>query len=117
MCITPCRGPLSTGAHTMTPCGCASQLDQQISSLVASAREHRRRRAILMGLAVSPVDLINGLLAAQTRELRTAAGGPMGAFNSQGQPPQALRRSQHFRGEWVEDAVLRFLHRRLAVMA
>ena len=70
-----------------------------------------------MGFAVSPVDLINGLLAAQTRDLRAAAGGPMGPFNSSGQPPLAMRKSDHFRGEWVEDAVLRYLHRRLAIFA
>ena len=70
-----------------------------------------------MGFAASPVDLINGMLAAQTRELRQAAGGPMGGYNSAGQPPRALRKSDHYCGEWVEDAVLRFLHRRLASAA
>ena len=67
-----------------------------------------------MGFAISPGDLINGLLAAQTRDLRAAMGGPHGGANVMGHPPQSVGKSDHFRGEWVEDAVLRYLHHSLA---
>lgn len=86
-------------------------MNDQLAQLIASSREHKRRQAILMGFAHSPVDLINGMLAAQTRELRTAA--PNGAGPGQGQLPKSMRKSEHYRGPWVEDAVLRLLHRQL----
>ncbi|KAK9807264.1 hypothetical protein WJX73_004980 [Symbiochloris irregularis] len=84
-------------------------LDQQVSNLMTTLREHKRRHAMLMGFATSPVDFISGLLEEQITELRAAVGGPTGGYSSGGKPPLAMRGSDHFKGEWVEDAVLRGL--------
>ena len=50
---------------------------------------------------------------AQSRDLRAAvqaeAGGPGSAAG-----PAALRRSELFHGRWLDDAVLRYLNRRIA---
>lgn len=91
------------------------QLDLQVSTAMTNLREHKRRHALLMGFAESPMDFIRGLLDAQTLELRVAAGGPAGGYNSGGKAPLAMKGSDHFKGEWVEDAVLKFLHKRMAI--
>jgi len=55
-------------------------------------------------------------IASQHRDLRAAAAAEAPAPGQAG-PPGALTRSELFRGRWVEDAVLRFLHRRMAAGA
>ncbi len=52
-------------------------------------------------------------LALQARDLRSALAADAGGPGSAG-APQAMRRSELFHGRWVEDAVLRYLGRRVA---
>ncbi len=55
-------------------------------------------------------------IASQHRDLRAAAAAEAPFPNRPGLPG-ALTRSELFCGRWVEDAVLRFLHRRTAAGA
>lgn len=73
--------------------------------MIKAIREHIRRRAFLLGFSCDPVGAINAFIAAQAWELRSLEGAA---------GPQALTRSQLFHGKWVEDAVVRYLHRRVA---
>lgn len=83
------------------------QLDLRIMTAVRKLHEHKRRRAFFLGFSQSPVDFINALVASQGRDLRYMKG-------EQGVEYEAMRRSDLFKGKWVEDAVLRHLHKRLA---
>ncbi len=49
----------------------------------------------------------------QARDLRAALSAEVGGPGSAA-APQAMRRSELFQGRWVEDAVLRYLNRRIA---
>jgi len=49
----------------------------------------------------------------QARDLRAALSAEVGVPGSAG-APQAMRRSELFHGRWVEDAVMRYLSRRIA---
>lgn len=88
-------------------CVCDLQLDQRIMNAVRRVHEHKRRRAFFLGFSQSPVDFINALVASQGRDLRFMKG-------ENGVEYEAMRRSDLFKGKWVEDAVLRHLHKRLA---
>lgn len=83
------------------------QLDQRIMTAVRKLHEHKRRRAFFLGFSQSPVDFINALVASQGRDLRYMKG-------EQGVEYEAMRRTDLFKGKWVEDAVLRHLYKRLA---
>ncbi|KAL3150613.1 hypothetical protein ABBQ32_000419 [Trebouxia sp. C0010 RCD-2024] len=83
------------------------QLDQRIMNAVHRVHEHKRRRAFFLGFSQSPVDFINALVASQARDLRFMKG-------ENGVEYEAMRRTDLFKGKWVEDAVLRHLHKRLA---
>jgi SWI/SNF-related matrix-associated actin-dependent regulator of chromatin subfamily D len=83
----------------------AEQLDQRIAGLIRAIKEHLRRRTFLLGFSSDPVGTFNAFIASQARELRIAEGA-MG--------PRALTRTDVFHGKWVEDAVVRYLHRRVA---
>jgi len=83
------------------------QLDLRIMTAVRKLHEHKRRRAFFLGFSQSPADFINALVASQGRDLRYMKG-------EQGVEYEAMRRSDLFTGKWVEDAVLRHLHKRLA---
>jgi hypothetical protein len=53
-------------------------------------------------------------LSTQARDLRAALSAEVGGSGSAA-APQAMRRSELFsHGRWVEDAVLRYLNRRIA---
>ena len=52
-------------------------------------------------------------MLAQSRDLRMAQLSETGAPGSAA-GPQAMRRSEVFHGRWVDDAVLRYLNRRIA---
>lgn len=82
-------------------------LNQKISMAVQKIDEHRRRRAFFMGFAHSPVDFINAILVSQSKDLRDARA-------SGGQDFEVDRRTDVFKGRWVEDAVVKYLQRRLA---
>lgn len=77
---------------------------------VRKVHEHKRRRAFFLGFSQSPVDFVNALVASQGRDLRIMK-------TENGTEYEAMRRSDLFRGKWVEDAVLRHLHNRLATSA
>jgi len=81
-------------------------MQTQINSLVIAAGERARRRDMLLGFANDPTGYINGVIATQGREVRERGKGS-GALES-------LRRSQVFQERWVEDAALRYLHRKMA---
>ena len=93
--------------HYDCMCVCGLQLDQRIMNAVRRVHEHKRRRAFFLGFSQSPVDFINALVASQGRDLRFMKG-------ENGVEYEAMRRSDLFKGKWVEDAVLRHLHKRLA---
>ncbi len=48
--------------------------DDLITSSIRKINEHRRRRAFFLGFSHSPVDFINGLIASQSRDLKSAVG-------------------------------------------
>ena len=74
---------------------------------MSKAEEHRRRRSFFLAFSQSPVDFMNALIASQGRDLY--------ASSKEGVPDfEALRRTDLFKGKWVEDAVLRYLHRHIA---
>lgn len=81
--------------------------NQKILATVRKINEHRRRRAFFLGFSHSPVDFINALVASQARDLRVAT-------HSGGQDYEAERRTDFFKGKWVEDAVMRYLQKRMA---
>lgn len=86
---------------------CALQVDGRIASLVYKADDHRRRRSFFLAFSQSPVDFTNALIASQGRDLYAAS--------REGTPDfEALRRTDLFKGKWVEDAVLRYLHKNIA---
>jgi SWI/SNF-related matrix-associated actin-dependent regulator of chromatin subfamily D len=60
-----------------------------------------------LGFSHSPVDFINGLVASQSRDLRTMAAGDAQDFEYE-------RRSDFYKKPWVEDAVMRYMHRQHA---
>eukprot|EP00897_Mesotaenium_endlicherianum_P003260 jgi/Mesen1/2962/ME000176S02000 len=83
------------------------RLDELIAAGVRRIDEHRRRRAFFLGFSAAPVEFINALVASQSRDLRQAAGGE--AARSR----ERERRSDFYTQPWVEDAVVRYLNRRL----
>lgn len=99
-----CISMLTARAVTTTVC---LQLEQRIVAAVRKVHEHKRRRAFFLGFSQSPVDFINALVASQGRDLRVMK-------TETGAEYEAMRRSDLFQGKWVEDAVLRHLHSRLA---
>ncbi|GMH35500.1 hypothetical protein BSKO_03368 [Bryopsis sp. KO-2023] len=82
-------------------------LDHKISAAIKKIDEHRRRRAFFLGFGHSPVDFINSVLVSQSKDLRDARA-------SGGQDFEVERRTDIFKGAWVEDAVVKYLQRRLA---
>ena len=120
------------------------QLCVQISNLIKTAKEHMRRRDFLLGFGSSPVDFINGLIASQARDLRAmqkagtqptplalrrthffegkyvsipAKRNGKASSNTQLICVSQARADRDSVRRWVEDAVLRYLHRRLAAGA
>ncbi|KDD72712.1 hypothetical protein H632_c2988p0, partial [Helicosporidium sp. ATCC 50920] len=79
----------------------------QLQRLLAEAAERRRRHALLLAFAQSPVATSHAIIAAQGRELRTVAG-------NEGEALHVLRPGQAFADPWVEDAVFRYLQQRQA---
>eukprot|EP00899_Mesostigma_viride_P023073 jgi/Mesvir1/3950/Mv22710-RA.1 len=84
-----------------------SLFEDRICSAIRKINEHKRRRAFFLGFAQSPVDFINGLIASQARDLRVVR-------DLAGRDAEKERASSYYEQPWVEDAVVRYLHRRLA---
>ncbi|GAB4817018.1 hypothetical protein N2152v2_004064 [Parachlorella kessleri] len=83
-----------------------AKVDQALGSILVKLHEHKRRRTFLMAFAQNPVDVINALIASQARELRLAA-------SRDGESLEVLAAGDVFREKWVEDAVMRYLQRRM----
>eukprot|EP00898_Chlorokybus_atmophyticus_P004592 jgi/Chlat1/5133/Chrsp33S05028 len=81
--------------------------DERVALALKKIQEHKRRRAFFLGFSHSPVDFINGLVVSQTRDLQVAKGET--ARNAERE-----RKSSYYSQPWVEDAVVRYLHRRMA---
>ncbi|GIL68015.1 hypothetical protein Vafri_21345 [Volvox africanus] len=81
-------------------------MDAKLTNLIRRLNECRRRRAVLLGFAHSPIDMTYALLAAQARDVRMARQGS-------GRDYELERRTEVFRQRWVEDAVMNYLHKRL----
>ncbi|CAM6034645.1 unnamed protein product [Sphagnum compactum] len=81
--------------------------DDLITSSIRKINEHRRCRAFFLGFSHSPVDFINGLIASQSRDLKSAVGNAS-------RNAEKERRSDFYNQPWVEDAVIRYLKRRPA---
>eukprot|EP00891_Asterochloris_glomerata_P003017 jgi/Astpho2/3017/fgenesh1_pg.00051_%23_34_t len=77
-------------------------LDKSLWEVVNLLQEQKRRRALLLGFSRSPVDFIQSMVATQGRELRSLK-------LNQYTELEAVRRSDLFRGKWVEEAALRHL--------
>lgn len=82
-------------------------LDLKISTAIRKINEHRRRRAFYLGFSHSPVDFISALIASQVRDLRIAK-------NATGRDFELERRTEVFKEKWVEDAVMKYLHRKMS---
>ncbi|GBG73211.1 hypothetical protein CBR_g12928 [Chara braunii] len=82
------------------------ECDEAIGNAIRKINDHRRRRAFFLGFSKSPVDFVNALVACQSRDLRVAAGDA-------GRNAERERRSHFYNQPWVEDAVMRYLNRRL----
>eukprot|EP00850_Spirogloea_muscicola_P017254 SM000146S00974 [mRNA] locus=s146:287898:289094:+ [translate_table: standard] len=88
-------------------------LDEHIARLAARLGEHRRRHAFFSGFSQSPVDFIRALIASQSRDLRIAATGASGAGGRSAAAAARERRCNFYNQPWVEDAVVRYLQRRV----
>lgn len=86
------------------------QLDQRLGSLHKRLVESKRRRDFYHSFSADPVTFIRSVVGSQGRDLRIAKQGSAQQY-------EAMQRSEFFKGKWVEDAVLRYLHRRLAAGA
>lgn len=81
--------------------------DAKVSQSVVKINEHRRRRAFFLGFSQSPLNFINTLVASQAMDLRIAK-------SANGKDFEMRRRSDVFYEKWVEDAAMKYLHRKVA---
>lgn len=80
--------------------------DEAICAAIRKIHEHRRRRAFFLGFSQSPIEFINALIDSQNKDLKLVAGEA--SRNSEKE-----RHSDFFNQPWVEDAVIRYLNRKL----
>ncbi|KAG6402917.1 hypothetical protein SASPL_135131 [Salvia splendens] len=80
--------------------------DEAICAAIRKIHEHRRRRAFFLGFSQSPVEFINALVYSQNKDLKLVSGE--GSRNSEKE-----RNSDFYNQPWVEDAVIRYLNRKL----
>ncbi len=86
--------------------------DAALALALRRLREHARRRAFYLGFAADPAAFIDGLAAAQARDLRAVGargGGAPGGGAGVGMAGSAI-----FAGAWVDEVVGRMLQRRSA---
>lgn len=82
--------------------GEAAKFAQNQKTMMARIREHKRRRSFYLGFSHAPADFVQALVVSQSRDLQTMAAGDMQDFEYE-------RRSEFYTGEWVDDAVMRYL--------
>ncbi|CAA0813124.1 SWI/SNF complex component SNF12 homolog [Striga hermonthica] len=80
--------------------------DEAICAAIRKIHEHRRRRAFFLGFSQSPVEFINALIDSQNKDLKAIAG-------EASRNAEKERHSEFFNQPWVEDAVIRYLNRKL----
>ncbi|XP_042015207.1 SWI/SNF complex component SNF12 homolog [Salvia splendens] len=80
--------------------------DEAICAAIRKIHEHRRRRAFFLGFSQSPVEFINALVDSQNKDLKLVSGE--GSRNAEKE-----RNSDFYNQPWVEDAVIRYLNRKL----
>lgn len=78
--------------------------DEAIRQAVRRIEEHKRRRAFFLAFSLSPGDFVNRVIASQARDLEIVAGPAVRARDAE-------RRSEFYKQQWVEDAVMRYLQR------
>ncbi|KAL8474592.1 hypothetical protein ACS0TY_031154 [Phlomoides rotata] len=83
--------------------------DEVISSAMMKIHEHYRRRAFFLGFSQSPAEFINTLIASQARDLKVAT------FDAN-RDVEKERRAEFYDQPWIEDAVIRYLNRKPAVV-
>ncbi|KAI8471972.1 MAG: hypothetical protein J3K34DRAFT_221002 [Monoraphidium minutum] len=84
--------------------------DKELAAALGVLQEARRRRNLLLGFSQEPAAFIDGLVAAQARDLRAATGA--GSVVNGRQVFETPRRSDAFSAGWVEEAVLKHLLRK-----
>lgn len=87
------------------------QCEKEIAVLANRVGEHKRRRAFFLGFSHSPVDFINSLIASQARDLKV-----LKSSDAQGQAILGGR-TEFYKLPWAQDAVVKYLQRRLAAGA
>ncbi|KAL7145935.1 hypothetical protein ABFS83_06G007600 [Erythranthe nasuta] len=80
--------------------------DEAICSAIRKIHEHRRRRAFFLGFSQSPIEFINALVDSQNKDLKLVAG-------ETSRNAEKERHSDFFNQPWVEDAVIRYLNRKM----
>lgn len=80
--------------------------DEAICAAIRKIHEHRRRRAFFLGFSQSPVEFINSLIDSQNKDLKLVTG-------EASRNAEKERHSEFFNQPWVEDAVIRYLNRRM----
>ncbi|KAI3457840.1 hypothetical protein Pfo_014503 [Paulownia fortunei] len=80
--------------------------DEAICTAIRKIHEHRRRRAFFLGFSQSPIEFINALIDSQNKDLKLVAG-------EASRNAEKERHSDFFNQPWVEDAVIRYLNRKL----
>lgn len=87
------------------------QCEREISALASRVDEHKRRRAFFLGFSHSPVDFINSLIASQSRDLKVMKSSEAQNYAKLG------GRAEFYKLPWAQDAVVKYLQRRLAAGA
>ncbi|KAK4417895.1 SWI/SNF complex component SNF12 [Sesamum alatum] len=80
--------------------------DEAICAAIRKIHEHRRRRAFFLGFSQSPIEFINALIDSQNKDLKLVSG-------EASRNAEKERHSDFFNQPWVEDAVIRYLNRKL----
>jgi len=84
------------------------QVDKDIKKIIETINERKRRRNFFLGFSQSPVNFVSSLVESQQRDLQV-----MKNFQTN-YPTQYAQRSHIFKDAWVNDAVIRYLHQRIA---
>jgi len=85
-----------------------ARLDRVIGDAISKIMEHKRRRTFYTGFSQNPVEFVNALLKAQSKEVRLIKRlGERDRYEVETQ-------TEFFKEKWVEDAVVKYFQRRLA---
>ncbi|KAL3653818.1 hypothetical protein CASFOL_003499 [Castilleja foliolosa] len=80
--------------------------EEAICAAIRKIHEHRRRRAFFLGFGQSPIEFINVLIDSQNKDLKLVAG-------EASRNAEKERHSDFFNQPWVDDAVIRYLNKKL----